>query len=416
MNNLFSSLLLLATLAIAQGMTCDEAKTCGDCLLAKSSLVGADCQWCTTGRLPNTPCLSTWRLGGMLACSLEGGPVEDRGGWVSTCPAPTEAPTTAPITPETIANDPSTAGSVADLVGALNYVIDEGLGSPQLAVGMDAAVCTFWAKNTQYMIDMYASTKTAYDEQIMKNPATMAAWLADACGADPSGKSCVDRVTEWVQNKAVNNAAFTKLMDAYKERLAPSSKQWTTGGANPAPPNVCSSGGGSGGSGGGDPSATRTTPAPTDAPKKSGLPSGAIAGIAAGSVVLIAGATVLLMRRRRRDDEAGGAGRAAAGAPGVALTIDTKSGAMAKGMSPQHVKPRNAPLPPQSPTHSYSPFASGGGQKNPMHAARKANQAPGSSWVKQWDPSAQANYFYNTASGETQWEPPSAFCTTVSPR
>ena len=148
-------------------ITCAEATTCADCLVASSSWLGSPCQWCTTGRLPATPCLSTTRLGGMLACALEGGPVEDRGGWTSVCPTTTTTTTTtrsptsrAAATLQGIVDDPTTATTAAEIVAAMTFVVDAGLGSPALGPSMDAAVCVFYDKLTRYMIAGYAADRS----------------------------------------------------------------------------------------------------------------------------------------------------------------------------------------------------------------------------------------------------------------
>ena len=150
-------------------ITCAEATTCADCLVASSSWLGSPCQWCTTGRLPATPCLSTTRLGGMLACALEGGPVEDRGGWTSVCPTTTTTTTTtrsptsrAAATLQGIVDDPTTATTAAEIVAAMTFVVDAGLGSPALGPSMDAAVCVFYDKLTRYMIAGYAADRSDY--------------------------------------------------------------------------------------------------------------------------------------------------------------------------------------------------------------------------------------------------------------
>ena len=233
-------------------ITCAEATTCADCLVASSSWLGSPCQWCTTGRLPATPCLSTTRLGGMLACALEGGPVEDRGGWTSVCPTTTTTTTTtrsptsrAAATLQGIVDDPTTATTAAEIVAAMTFVVDAGLGSPALGPSMDAAVCVFYDKLTRYMIAGYAAD---YDAALSfsspSKSAVLAEWLVAACGGGgAASERCAARLAGWFTASAGANAVFDGLVTEYRARLYPSSRQWRVAGAPPAPPTVCADSG-----------------------------------------------------------------------------------------------------------------------------------------------------------------------------
>ena len=68
---------------------------------------------------------------------------------------------------ERFVNDPSTATNVADVVAGMTFVIDKGLGTPQLGPLMDIRGCELFSLMTKRLLPLcgIGKDKAAYDKE-----------------------------------------------------------------------------------------------------------------------------------------------------------------------------------------------------------------------------------------------------------